>query len=737
MATAHKIFVGFACLALAGACNKKSNNDNNQGGGPTGPMGGGGPGVAVGQVAVTPTLDLSGAQGLLVVDPTKSAGASLLAAHNDTVAALGLDDSMLLDGEYGRGVNFGLDAPTTKTGGENSLQKTDSSGNIKPVITNTGLATAGAASTGTSTSTGNSSTGGNPPPQQPQPLPKIMTIAVSPKKEIFLHFERPFRVKPQTSAASGGTDNGGMDGTMCQLFKVIGGTLAELQAKPPTGPNLQCLDFNHIINNWSSKRLSVFQFDAAGNVYYPGQLPNAPTMVVYKWDRATGALTEMINSNICVQDFLVTPSGGLFYTGTSSCSGGGGGIGGFFRYVSGSSSAITEIARDWSNFVYEPVSTTTSDKAIFFGPDPTSASTASWSSACLFNFDPAGGSTTAQRTAPVITCGANLWDWINMSRTSDITTFGTGFQNNGDASTAWKTEYANRCTSSGQIFAGGGSQISSIKQDSTGNVYVIGNVRKKNAGTLACNVDVRGPHCKLNGMPDLTITSSDSCVAKTGTWVDDGTCSTTAANSTSAACFTASGSWNRKTTFYSGVTTAICTQAGGISGANWWSQDNSLSFQNVSTANANTVAIRVNNFQCSAPASNNGGDPWTSEYQGLGLVNASTKTLSLLSSTSEQAIRLWVINDKAYYSAYDTTKGQYLLRTWSAAAGATTMVSNFEVYNLSDTGDGSGTALYYDALDFSNNTYNFGTVTVASPYARTTKTGLTGTLKTVVILPKN
>jgi len=158
---------------------------------------------------------------------------------------------------------------------------------------------------------------------------------------------------------------------------VKGGSVAQLQAEPPSEENLECLDNRHFINNYNGTRSSVFQFDSSGNVYYPGELPDSHgVMVVYKWHRSNGALTEMINANICVQDFLVTPSGGLFYTGMSSCNMGGSSNGGFFRYVSGNGT-LTQIAQNWWNFIFNPLYTSSSDKAVFFGPNPTSASVAS------------------------------------------------------------------------------------------------------------------------------------------------------------------------------------------------------------------------------------------------------------------------------------------------------------------------------------------------------------------------
>lgn len=691
----YKITILPLILITAISCDKKNDNHGGDGGG-----------YYNGNAVILPQVDVSGALGLLVVDNSSTNNASVQAAfHNKTAALIGAplihaDDISLMSSRFDQ---------KTSEDGTGSLKKTDSDGNVSAAISVPGA---------TSTQGG------------PQSLPKISTIAVSPVGEIFIHFENPFRHK--TPESNNPQSDPWSDGTYCQLFRVKGGTVEALKTTPPTGANLECLDYEHFVNNWQAQRNSVFQFDADGNVYYPGQIPNSPKMVVYKWNRVTGALTEMINSNICVQDFLVTKLGGLFYTGTSSCNGGGSSSGGFFRYVA-TSGALTEIARDWWNFIYEPVTTGTTDKAVFFGPDPTSASTASWNSACLFNFDPNGGSTTAARTSNVITCGNNIWDWVQMRRTEDIATYGQGYNNNQTASAAYKTEFASRCPSSGQVFAGGGSQISAIKQDSTGQIYVIGNVRKKNAGVLTCDLELRGPHCKLSGMPNLTYTTESTCTGAGGAWIDSGRCGN-GSSTTSTACFAAPATWYRDSTWYSGVTTSICTAAGEISATNWWSANNSLSYQSAANSVENVLKFKINNLNCNPPASSSNGDQWTSEYRGLAKVNLASKTLSLVSTTTEQAINLWLVSDKVYYSSYDTGAGQYQLNYFDGSSSHV-MASNFEIYHLNSSGLSDG-SLYFDGLDFSNNTYTFGTILSAAPYTRTQRTGLTGTLKTIVILPQ-
>jgi hypothetical protein len=524
---------------------------------------------------------------------------------------------------------------------------------------------------------------------------------------------------------------------MCQIFKVNGGTIEDLIANPPADAgNLECLDNLHFVDSWQAQRNSVFQFDDQSNVYYPGSIPNGNgKMVVYK-RTADGKVTEMINSNICVQDFLVTKAGGIFYTGSSNCQNGSGGNGGgFFRYVS-TTSSIIEIARDWWNFVFEPSAGMTGDKAVFFGPDPTSSKTASWDNACLFNFDPAGGDTASQRITPAITCGADIWSWIKMTRAADVTAYGSGYTNGNSAPTnAWISEFKTRCESSGQVFAGGGSQISSIKQTSNGEVYVIGQVRKKKEGELTCGLNIKGSHCLLKGIPYLyghtTYGAEASCQSASGTWTEEGFCSNST-HATRLAYVNASQTWSYRDTNYNNVPSALC---GVTTDANMIASN---SFHSTSVEASSGTPIPNPkysrgwmNCQVKSTDGSSNNFNWTDEYKGLAQVNSTTKTLAFLSGSDEQAINLWLVRDQPYFSSFNTSDGKYYLKKYENGS-AVAVASNFEAYNLSASGEDG--KLYYDGLDFGTNSYSFGTMLVASPYTRTIKTGLTGTVKTIVIL---
>ena len=732
-----KVLVLVSVLALSAACGKGNNNNGMNGGGMNGPD------------PIAPTIDLSGAAGLLVVDPS---------GNSTTGARTKSDTSALRLGFDGDTVMSAAAASSSATGGDKSLSKLDDHGNPTPAIS--------------------VESSGSNPGMQPQALPKILTIAVSPAHEIFLHFEHAFRHKAPdstTTTANGPGVDMTADGTYCQIFRVKGGTIETLKTAAPTASNLECLTYHHTIDTWMATRSSVFQFDSTGNAYFSARVSGVQNSVVYRFDRATAGLTEMVNANICVKDFLVTKSGGLFYTGQSSCNGGGNSDGGYFRYVA-AAGKLTQIANGWWNFIYNPVSTSTTDKAIFFGPDPAQSTTASWNSACLFYFDPLGGDTTAARTSAAITCGSDVWSWVNMTRKEDLwtdTTLAndgsilhavTGNANfrdytkrnmdwNGQLTAAGKTEYSNRCTNETAVFAGGGSQISAIKQDKSGTVYVIGNVQKKKKGSLECNLQITGPHCVINNVPDLNYspltgfadgpaydTWVTSCQTAGGTPVDSGNCGGFPAFTTSSTCITAGHTWNRTSTWYNSVPVGteagkkyFCTDSDAFTGADWWNPAITEFHQPQSFAK-DFARFAVSQLNCAAPSgSGGGGNQWTDELQALAVVDPATKTLVPISDKAEQAKTLFLVNDVVYYQSYNTSSGKYLLRKYNATTKLPeTVLSDFETYNLSAGYDTNH--LYYDGLDFTDNQYSFGTIDLANSYAMERKQGFTGTLKTIVIL---
>jgi hypothetical protein len=850
-------------------------------------------------------VDIEGAFGLMSMDNQGGAALALMGQHNATVDKLGIkspkfnlsaDDQFSLLGVeeyylYGkpfhffhRPASFAMLAENDDAG---ALQKLDASGAVTSAISTECLS---------GTATNNDQNGGNNQNQQPcQELPQIKTIAQATTGELYFHFDRPYVYRVPTESNVDVWDQ--KNGYQCQIFRVKGGTVDDLISTPAAADNLQCIDNEHFIDQWRAGANGVFQFDGAGNVYYPGSIPGNGKMVLYKRTRDGSATTEVINSNICVRDYLITPSGGTFYTG-NTCSddnSGGGGGGGFFRYVApGANGQVIEIARNWWNFIYDTRvdsnGSVTTDKAVFFGPDPRSTGTAGWDSACLFEFDPSQG-TPADRVKDVITCGSDIWGWMELRRPADevidpVYYSPTGNHQVFNPNTAWKTEYKKRCESKDQVFAGGGSQIQAIKQNTAGDIYVIGNIQKKIEGKLSCRVEVRGPHCVVDKVVDLSVASSAACTTANGTWVDKGNCSNGTSGSsclshdrqwktacsngtdvTQAACIAVSaghpaGTWtptgcdngttanqatctgagrswysvngscsngiyndpatcesnsaiwtaynysgfcasatltsgqlsqyysrqdcqpdyNPENVWYDGVANGSCTMddapAGDTDRRDYWYDwaDSRNRAKSAAELTTNFPKFLINGFSCEQVGNSSNGR-WTNEYSALAKVDPDTHSLKLLSLASEQAIDLWMVQGKPYYSSFDTHAGQYMLNSLDATGrcihpGVTsgtcngageswlerqcvngtktdknacvavsglvwspetpkTILNNFESYHVARTA--VSTQVYADGLDFSDNSYKFGKINLLNN-GFTANQGLTGRVNAIVIL---
>jgi len=187
--TVHALTFSLASMFLLQSCGGKKDNGRNGGGGP---MGGGG------QQALTDVkADFSGAIGVLVIDP------------NQTTSSL-----RLIGGEDGP-VNLSL-AETGSSNGDGSLAKVGSDGEVSSAIS----------SGGEEEEKDNNGWCCKPK------LPAVKTIAISPNKEIYLHFERSFVYKaPDDGDWSDAWEPS--SGNMCQIFKVKGGTIEDLIANPP------------------------------------------------------------------------------------------------------------------------------------------------------------------------------------------------------------------------------------------------------------------------------------------------------------------------------------------------------------------------------------------------------------------------------------------------------------------------------------------------------------------------
>ncbi len=762
------------CGLLAHCGSKKNNSD-----GPASKNGLQSGGTQSGRLAPNVALNLQGAFGAIVVDNSSSAGLAIVTQHNKMVDQLklpvkkftppttlqlaqGSDNVLTLEGDdfyfpiaQGAALLDDSSATTTDT-------STTSGSTFLKIKTDGTTAEAVEAESASAYQARISKLQANNPDKQydsspSQPLPKILTVVQAPDKQVYVNFAYPFQFR---DAEQGVNVYDQTTGYQCQFFRLTGGTIDDLTQKAPSLNNLECIDNKRFAQQWQQGSSTLFQFDSAGNVFYPGSLPSVNKLVVERigptdtWEQTP---TELINANICLQNFLVTPSSGVFYTGSTCNSTAGSNNSGYFRYISPGNTDIIEIARGWWNFKYNTrvktaEDTSTSDMAVFFGPDPTDATSASWNTACLFSFDPTGD-TPETRISKVITCGNNIWDWMQLSRAEDTTSvedgglgFGYGFNNyrgsnaNFTPSAAWKTEYKRRCETGDEVFAGGGSQISEIQQSSTGDIYVIGNIRKKLPGSLSCDLEIRGPYCLLDGVPilsgtrttdqvDITgISTSTTCSSVGGTWYDNGSCSWGNASTikaclgigntyissvcadadgnpltqftNSADCLNTSGNtrvWNWGNDSYRNVTNEYClaTETGARQSFRTW--DDATNHFSAATRvgatvySADTYANKfiINNFNCTASTTSgsSGGDGWTQEFQALAKVDSTKKTLSLLSKSSEQAISLWVVQDVPYYSSYDTSLGKYLLNKIVAAPALCVDTSITDVGSCTGTGN--------------------------------------------------
>jgi hypothetical protein len=724
MKRCHVTILLVAVVGAVAACGKDDKGDNKGG-----CKGGCGP------KALKVTANLNGAAGLLVLDSNpSSAGLALAEQHNLTAARLGLADVPQF-GLYG-GPEFALAEGGSNQATDGGLKKVNSGGEVSSAIS----------------SEADENSGG-------QGLPAIRTIAVSKAtREVYLHFERAFMYKNPKKAK--GVDPWSMSsGYQCQIFRVRGGSIDILKGQAPSANNLECLDSTHFIDSWQAQRNSVFQFDDAGNLYYPGSIPEAGgKMVVYRRDYATGAITEMINSNIQVQDFLVTNGGGIFYTGTSG-NNKGGGSGGFFRYVSAGGNLI-EIARNWWNFIFEPLNVLGKDQAIFFGPDPRVATTASWNTAGLFKFDPEGGSSMADRTTPVLTPASDIWQWVNVDTATDRVDNPRWDNQNSRERYQWRAELRTRCEdSAGKVFIGGGSQISALRISSDDKTYIVGNVRKMRAGTFSCSLQVRGEHCQVEGVPYISAQydTSAECTTAGGSWVARGNCNLSISGgstgwrqaseiSTPAACvalYNTSDSggtvtkaeWNYDGYDYQSVDSPLCTVDNTAQPSNIWSVQMQRYVESGHADSIPSSKYQVNGAGCQQPSSN-GGDAWTEELSAVARVETTTQELTLLSKSSEQAINVFPIGTEIFYSAFDTVAGRYQLRKAGADSSLSALVKdNFEVYQLGES-PVAGSA-FINGLDFSNNSYIFGSLSTSADgngsFTIETKPGITGAVSTIVV----
>jgi hypothetical protein len=706
-------------------------------------------------------LDLSSSKGAVVTDGSTNAYASVAAKHLENALYLGIEPKISV-------VNSPLFSGAGSTGA--TFYKVDADGNVSPAIEGDcdNAAEMAADSTVQCIRSGIQ-----------VELPQVKHIGINGDQVYFLFaYNFIYRDLDDDGALCQNPWEWGSP-CSCQIFKAKDALTALKDGSvTPALDNLECVDNYNTINWWGPTSHNPFQFDGAGNMYYYGQLPDSSQQVLYKVDKEKDAdgkfvKAEIVNANICVRDYRVTQSGGLFYIGENCIDGQwGGGDGSFFRYV-GSDGSLKQISNGWWEYIFEPIEGQSSDKVLFYGPDPDSAEVAQWNSACLYEWDPS--LPAGSRATRMVTCDNHIWEWLEVRRSADLPEFanasGEYFERwrrpdaadevedgtNTSPYTRFLGEFRRRCAvGNSETFIGGGSglPVKNVKQTSTGEAFIVANVNLKNSGTFGCNVSIRGPHCSINNNPALKNTGGDyskaTCVADGGTWITKGWCSggfspwlyqddidgcVGAGNS-----FTYSewGDWYDSILYKpdeisssGNITGHICVDeldnpTGGVS--KYKTRNDWETVYQVSGNYPTLLEYSINNVDCKEPSAG-----WTTTYKGMAYVDRTTNQLTLRSDTAEQVADMWLVNDEFYYTAFNTSLGQYVFIKENASVANDSLLADFEVYHVEDSPKAG--RVMFDGLDFSNNSYIFGDLdpAAADVAASIVKTvGLTGRVQTMV-----
>ena len=649
-----KRLIGILCLlSVFAGCGKGGDNDNFTGGDSGDCVGGG----WCGNEEISVTADLSSAKALFTLEDSSS---SVLSSEN--VAK----------------------TPKALISNQSKFYKLMENGTYEEVIT--------AASSSNSDAKGD--------------LPPISYIASNDQGDVFVAFQHPFMYRKPPSDFSDPWS--ASSPYTCQLFRV-NATISESTGED----SLACITNSLELDTWDY-RTNKIQFDSSGNAYFTAHVPQNWKNVLIKWNRSstaeadsngvltypTSSLSEIINANIVFRDYLVVPTGGVFYTGFTSTSGDYNDSGSFLRFRA-NSGALQEITSGWWDYIFQPVgvddtllgidasislATSVSERVIFYGPDPLIATSPEWNDSCLFLYNP--NESGSARSTQVADCDIDVWNYVNSASTLAT-----------EKSRCEETKY----------LLGGGNQPKKIlisdSYDSSGNyiqdgsytaadekkeIFIVGNAYYKQAGTWLYDICVdEGAHCvDSSGVPDYTNRNDQTaCENASGTWSDGNDCYNQLSSST----------------LYTSLTTGAAS-----SDANW----------------------RINGQWCQAP----GGD-WRQTYSGLAKVNytnSTTKSITLLSSTDEIVKNGWAVSNRLYYVAFNSTDGKYYLKE---VGDSTAILTGYEVYEIFKHPTDS-TKLYFNGLRFSDNSYVMGSFNPdEGESSLSVETGITGQIETLVVIP--
>lgn len=543
-------------------------------------------------------------------------------------------------------------------------------------------------------------------------LPLLSYIAANGQGDVFVAYEYPFlyRAPPEDYVDPWAPSSP----YTCQLFK-IESTIQEFSEETGSADGTLCCITNTLeLDTWDY-RTNKIQFDDAGNAYFTAHVPQNWKNVLIKWDHSAtpetdenggctypaSSLSEVINANIVFRDYLVVPSGGVFYTGFSSTSGDYHDDDSFLRFKA-DDGQLEEITSGFWDYIFKPVDIEDSllgiddgivteaeanERVIFYGPDPLVATSPEWDDSCLYLYDP--NASGADRSTEIADCDIDIWNYINWA--DDIDT------------------RRDRCDET-KYLMGGHHQPKRIlladSYDEEGNyrmeddfigddgmkeVYIVGEVYSKKAGEWRYDICVNknSGHCvDADGVPDYALKNNQ------------------------AGCVAAGGSWKNNYECYNQLS------------------DPDLLSTLTTGAGANDGEWQVNGQWCENP----GGD-WMETYNGFARVNYSTegeRSITLLSSDDEIVKDGWAVGQRLFYVSFEVENGTYRLME---AGSPEPILTGYEVYEMFlDPNDAN--KLYFNGLRFEDNTYVMGTFSPDDAEATlNVDTGLTGQIETLIVIP--
>jgi len=288
--------------------------------------------------------------------------------------------------------------------------------------------------------------------------------------------------------------------------------------------------------------------------------------------------------------------------------------------------------------------------------------------------------------------------------------------------------FAERCTSSGQLFVGG-QGVTGLSQLKDGTLFVVGKFQRKLAGEVHCGIDVNVDHCDSL---DPAHTDEAACVEADHQWIRVQPFCSDPTYTNPFDCNTNFAQWNPGMGFrhYDATGDACVAARPGF--------------------NRNFVDCRAPGGAAPAPGPNS----FSEQVDGLAYlvpgIDGALGTLRLLSDPAETVERYWALEGsngpELYYSVY--ANGQYNLRVATQGEDADgnpvverrLLLTDYEVYNLErDPADRK--RVMFDALQFSRNAYLFGSADMSLETSDAIEAsvhaiaGVSGRVGTLIVLP--